>query len=177
MRLGIVACGYADDYPELDGADESGDDSAQGDEAEDAPDVSVLEIDDATSETKATVTGETAETPVARERKQAIAEKPNSFQTWFFSLFRRKPAVESATGLKEYVYKLDVANSDERFPIYVVLSTIGRLTAKYGKNNKDFIGKEMQLVAEAVDIARAGTPWSFIRMNSRRIIAPIRIRR
>lgn len=136
---------------ELDGADESGDDSAQGDEAEDAPDVSVLEIDDATSETKATVTGETAETPVARERKQAIAEKPNSFQTWFFSLFRRKPAVESATGLKEYVYKLDVANSDERFPIYVVLSTIGGLTAKYGKNNKDFIGKEMQLVAEAVD--------------------------
>ena len=79
---------------ELDGADESGDDSAQGDEAEDAPDVSVLEIDDATSETKATVTGETAETPVARERKQAIAEKPNSFQNWFFSLFRRKPAVE-----------------------------------------------------------------------------------
>ena len=136
---------------ELDGADESGDDSAQGEEAEDAPAVSVLEIEDSEPEKKANVPEDPAKAGVSCERKQAIKEEPKSFANWFFSLFRRKPTAESATELKEYVYKLDVANSDERFPIYVVLSTIGGLTAKYGKNNKDFIGKEMQLVAEAVD--------------------------
>ena len=52
--------------------------------------------------------------------------------------------------IREFVYKLDVKDADDRFPVYVVMSTIAGLTAKYGKNNKDFIDREMRMVADTV---------------------------
>ncbi len=64
---------------------------------------------------------------------------------------KTKTQPDSLDSIKEFVYKLDVNDADERFPVYVVLSTIAGLTAKYGKNNKDFIDQEMHSVADAVD--------------------------
>ena len=52
--------------------------------------------------------------------------------------------------IKSYIYKQNIANSDERFPVYVVLSSVIGLTAKYGSNNKEFINQEMHSVADAV---------------------------
>ncbi len=90
-------------------------------------------------------------TTVLDERRMALSQKKVPLCERIKSLFKKDVTPESVTDLREYVYRLDVTNSDERFPIYVVMSTIGGLTAKYGKNNKDYIGREMQAVADAVD--------------------------
>lgn len=88
---------------------------------------------------------------VLDERRMALSQKKVPLCERIKSLFRKNASTEPVTDLREYVYRLDVTNSDERFPIYVVMSTIGGLTAKYGKNNKDYINREMQAVANAVD--------------------------
>ncbi len=88
-------------------------------------------------------------------------EKKTKIKSSFFpilDLLRRLSSAQSngnsgkdAEVVGEYVYKLDVDDADERFPVYVVLSTVAGLTKKYGKNNKDFIDQEMRSVVDAVE--------------------------
>lgn len=114
--------------------------------------VHVLDVDETTiDDSEAIESGLNAKNSVRGERKEAILTKSGSFCDWIKGLFKGKKPTQEVSDVKEFVYKLDVENADERFPVYVVLSTIGGLTAKYGKNNKDFIGREMQAVANAVD--------------------------
>lgn len=72
--------------------------------------------------------------------------------SYFSQLFGSKKKEQDGIldSIREFVYKLDVKDADDRFPVYVVMSTIAGLTAKYGKNNKDFIDQEMRSVADTV---------------------------
>lgn len=77
----------------------------------------------------------------------AIKNQVSKLFTWNDKLFAEK----NPGSIKEYVYKLNIEDADERFPVYVVLSTVAGLTAKYGKNNKDFIDQEMRSVVDAIE--------------------------
>ena len=64
-------------------------------------------------------------------------------------VFSKKNASESIP-IGEYVYKLKEGDSDNRKPVYVIMSSVAGLNKKYGANNKDFINNEMNAVADAV---------------------------
>ncbi len=91
--------------------------------------------------------------PSPQESKQAINPGCSSgFFNFFGKLFGKQfGSRDTLDTIHEFVYKLDVNDADDRFPIYVVCSTIAGLTAKYGKNNKDFIDQEMRSVADAIE--------------------------
>ena len=88
------------------------------------------------------------------EKKKEISPSLFAFKgkvAKFFSWNDKRFAEKNPGFIKEYVYKLNIEDADERFPVYVVLSTVTGLTAKYGKNNKDFIDQEMRSVVDAVE--------------------------
>lgn len=151
-KLDRLACIRVDNQDEPDAAPATAD-RARDEEREAGEASAVLDLetenDGPAAETETDHPQNQAQT-VLSERPFPIETKRATISNPFSSLFKKNEP-EKYTDLREYVYKLDVTNSDERFPIYVVLSTIGGLTAKYGKNNKDFIGREMQSVADAVD--------------------------
>ncbi len=100
-------------------------------------------------------------TDSANTNRSTKKEKKKELYPSFFSitgdlknLFNRndkKIKSKNPDIIKEYVYKLNLEDADERFPVYVVLSTISGLTAKYGKNNKDFVDQEMRSVVDAIE--------------------------
>ena len=151
-KLETLTCVRIDEQSEPD-VNPVANDGERGDPIETEKPAAVLDLDSENDEPAAEPAADTCRSQtdaVLIERPFPIETKRAAFSSPFSALFK-KTEPERYSDLKEYVYKLDVTNSDERFPIYVVLSTIGGLTAKYGKNNKEFIGREMQSVADAVD--------------------------
>lgn len=107
---------------------------------------------------EATLSGQSGEiAPVPPRKNEKKAEVKSSlfplkglFRNIFTGKIGKAPETD-AEPIKEYVYKLNIEDADERFPVYVVLSTVAGLTAKYGKNNKDFIDQEMRSIVDAIE--------------------------
>lgn len=113
-------------------------------------------LDSSTRTTEKTKEPDREQSPISKK-----TEKKKELYPSFFSIKgdiknlikknEKKIGTATTDPIKEYVYKLNLEDADERFPVYVVLSTISGLTAKYGKNNKDFIDQEMRSVVDAVE--------------------------
>ncbi len=93
---------------------------------------------------------------------------------------RWEKQTETIDSIKEFIYKLDPDDADERFPVYVILSTVAGLTAKYGKNNKDFIDQEMRSAADAIENRNGWNAMVFypdeFQANSKTVLDPQSIR-
>lgn len=74
--------------------------------------------------------------------------------------FSRKVKEENIP-IGEYVYRLKAEDADNRKPVYVIMSSVAGLNRKYGSNNKDFINKEMNAVADAVSNRKGWTAQVF----------------